>query len=188
VTICVLGGVAVLTGGIASASKGQRQELTHEAEEDPYASRDGQKNCSADVDDVADEDSSGRVADKASVSATFTLTADGQLDLRQLGGSLPDATTLLIDKGNPVTFLFKNDMPGPKRRLTVFAGKYPHVDENGAIVPNAFDTVKYCTQAIAEGDTAFLSLTMDKPSAASSEPFYAEVPGVDGAKVEIVVP
>ena len=188
VTICALGGLAVLTGGIASASKGQRAELTHEAEEDPYASRGGQKNCSADTHDVADEDSSGRVADKASVSATFTLTADGELDLRQLGGALPDASTLLIDKGNPVTFLFKNDMAGPKRRLTVFAGKYPHVDENGAIVPDAFDTVEYCTQAIAEGDTAFLALTMNKPSAASSEPFFAEVPGVDGAKIDIVVP
>jgi hypothetical protein len=187
VTICALGGLAVLTGGIASASKGQRADLTHDYEEDPYAARDGQRNCTADT-NVADEDSSGRVADKASVSATFTLTADGALDLRQLGGALPEATELLVDKGNPVTFLFKNDMPGEKRRLRVFAGKFPHVDQNGSIVPDTFDSVEYCTQAIAEGDTAFLALTFDKPSAASQEPFYADVPGVDGTKVEIVVP
>ncbi len=43
--ICALGGAAVIAGGIASASVGQRHELTEAREEDHFGSRNGERPC-----------------------------------------------------------------------------------------------------------------------------------------------
>jgi hypothetical protein len=46
---------------------------------------------------------------------------------------------------------------------------------------------EHCTQLIPEGAEQILTLTMAKPTLESGE-FYLEVPGVDGQRVELVVP
>ena len=176
--ICAVGIVAVLAGGIASAVTGERDELTEADEEDHFSER----NCSAELDEHSDEKTSGAVAAKASTLATFTLRDDGTLELEQIAGSLP-GTVLTIDRGNTVNVLFENQTE-EERRLRIYGGTVER-DVNGTMVS---EVTEFCTQAIAEGDTQILTFSLPRPSVYGDDPFYAEVPGVEGARIEIVVP
>jgi FlaG/FlaF family flagellin (archaellin) len=176
--ICAVGIVAVLAGGIASAVTGERDELTEAEEEDHFSER----HCSAELDEHTDEKTSGAVAAKASTLATFTLRDDGTLELEQIAGSLP-GTVLTIDRGNTVNVLFENQTE-EERRLRIYGGTVER-DVNGTMVS---EVTEFCTQAIAEGDTQILTFSLPRPSVYGDDPFYAEVPGVEGARIEIVVP
>jgi hypothetical protein len=58
-------------------------------------------------------------------------------------------------------------------------------DVNGTIVKQR---PKVCTTLVREDGTAFMTFRVTKPSFASTQPYTLEVPGVDTAKVEVVVP
>jgi hypothetical protein len=173
-----VGIVAVLAGGIASAVTGERDELTEAEAEDHFSER----HCSAELDEHTDEKTSGAVAAKASTLATFTLRDDGTLEMEQIAGSLP-GTVLTIDRGNTVNVLFENQTE-EERRLRIYGGTVER-DVNGTMVS---EVTEFCTQAIAEGDTQILTFSLPRPSVYGDDPFYAEVPGVEGARIEIVVP
>ncbi len=176
--ICAVGIVAVLAGGIASAVTGERDELTEAQEEDHFAHR----SCSAELDEHTDEKTSGAVAAKASTLATFTLREDDTLEMEQIADSLP-GTVLTIDRANTVSILFKNETE-EERRLRIYGGTVES-DVNGTMVS---EVTEFCTQAITEGDTQILTFELPRPSVYGDDPFYAEVPGVEGARIEIVVP
>ncbi len=179
--ICALGGVAVVAGGIASASIGQRDAITVAREEDNFASRNvALRDCKADESE-GDDNASGAVAAKSNTLATFVF--DGtNLHIDQIAGSL-DGQPLTVDRGNTVSILFRNDSP-EKHRLRIYAGS-AEKDVNGSKV---VEVTEFCTRAIGEGKTQILTFKMPKPSAADPAGYYAEVPGVDGARIAVVVP
>ena len=176
--ICAVGIVAVLAAGIASAVTGERDQLTEAEEGDHYDHR----SCSAELDEHTDHRTSGAVAAKASVLAEFTLRDDDTLEMDQIANSLP-GTVLTIDRANTVSVLFTNETE-EERRLRIYGGTVER-EVNGTPVS---EVTEFCTQAIAEGDTQILTFSLPQPSVYGDDPFYAEVPGVEGARIEIVVP
>ncbi len=181
--VCALGGVAVLAGGIASAAHGQREEITSARQEDHFGSRDGGRPC-GEFEEEADGDASGAVASKSNTIATFTF--DGtKLEIDQISNAL-DGQPLTVDRGNPVSILFKNEGSG-EHRLRIFAGTRSTGATSAAGDPILTD-IEYCTRAIGEGKTQLLTFSIPKPSAAVEGGYYAEVPEVEGAHVEVVVP
>lgn len=182
-----VGAVAILAGGIAGAVVGERDELTEAQEEDHLAHR----ACTAELDEYSDEKASGAVAAKANVLAQLTLEDDGTLDVDQIGDVF-EGGPLTIDRATPVWLLFTN-RTDDERRLRVYAGQEVVRDDSGSPVTGADGEVvtqdrEFCTQAIGEGETQLLGVRFPVPSVYGDDPFYAEVPGVDGARVEIVVP
>jgi len=185
--ITAVGAVAILAGGIAGAVVGERDELTQAQEEDHLAHR----SCSAEPDEHSDEKASGAVAAKANVFATLTLVEGGTLEVDQIADSLAGAP-LTIDRANPVHLMFTNKTD-EERRLRVYGGQEVVRDETGAPVTGSdgeqvTQDREFCTQAIGKGETQLLTVRLPVPSVYADDPFYAEVPGVDGARVEIVVP
>ena len=174
--ICAAGAVLVVAGGIAGAATGERDELIEAHEEDHFGST--HRECeSAEISEV-DEDGGGTVANKANPWAT--LTFDGStLTAREIAG--PPSQTITVDRGNWVSVEFHNDSD-EERRLTVFAGETVTVNAGIEIVEKDL----FCTRAIGEGKVAWLTFRMPKPSAAGD--YYAYIPGVETARVEIVVP
>jgi len=177
-SICAIGVIAILAGGIAGAIVGQRDSLTESQEDDHFGHRD----CGAELDEHTDEKTSSAVAAKANVLGEFTLTEDGALELVQIGNSLP-GEVLTIDRSTPVSVLFTNETD-EERRLRIYGGTV-ETDVNGTPIN---ETTEFCTQAIGKGHTQLLTFIMGQPSVYGDDPFYAEVPGVEGARVEIVVP
>jgi hypothetical protein len=88
-----------------------------------------------------------------------------------------------LARGNIVNVMFKNNDPEP-RRLTANLGEFEQ-DVNGTIVKQR---PKVCTTLVREDGVAFMTMRVTKPSAASTQPMSLEVPGVESAKVEMIVP
>ena len=177
-SICAVGVIAIVAGGIAGAIVGERDELTEAQEDDHFADR----HCGEEVDEHTDEKASAAVAAKANVLGEFTLTEEGTLELVQIGNSLP-GEVLTIDRSTPVSVLFTNETD-EERRLRVYGGTV-ETEVNGTPIN---EMTEFCTQAIGQDETQLLTFTMGQPSVYGDDPFYAEVPGVEGARVEIVVP
>jgi hypothetical protein len=181
--ICAVGAVGILGSGIAMAGVGEREELTKAYEEKHYSREGEHQKCGEEVDEYADHKASGSLAAKSNTLADFTLTESGALELDQIGG-FEGGGVLTVDRGNPVTVVFKNDLEG-EHRLTVFAGSET-VNVNGT---DRVEDLLFCTQAIEEGKLQALTFRMPKPSFdGEGGSYYAEVPGVEGARIEIVVP
>ena len=100
----------------------------------------------------------------------------------QIAGSLP-GEVLTIDRSNTVNVIFTNETD-EERRLRIYGGTV-ETDVNGTPVS---EVTEFCTQAIGRGDSQLLTFELSQPSVYSDDPFYAEVPGVEGARIEIVVP
>jgi hypothetical protein len=177
-SICAVGVIAIVAGGIAGAIVGERDDLTEAQEDDHFANR----SCGPELDEHTDEKTSSAVAAKASVFAELTLTEDETLDVVQVGNSLP-GQVLTIDRSTPVSVLFTN-ATDEERRLRVYGGTV-ETDVNGTPVSQV---TEFCTQAIGQDHTQLLTFTLTQPSVYGDDPFYVEVPGVEGARVEIVVP
>ena len=177
-SICAVGVIAIVAGGIAGAIVGERDELTEAQEDDHFADR----HCGEEVDEHTDERASAAVAAKANLLGEFTLTEEGTLELVQIGNSLP-GEVLTIDRSTPVSVLFTNETD-EERRLRVYGGTV-ETEVNGTPIN---EMTEFCTQAIGQDETQLLTFTMGQPSVYGDDPFYAEVPGVEGARVEIVVP
>jgi hypothetical protein len=190
--VCTVAAAGLLAGGVAGAINGQNHHLTEENEHvkefREQVKESGRSfHCGEESDEVThelfDEKSSGNVSAKAGAYATFTLTASGSLEVHQFEGSLEGSDTLLIDKGNVIGLRFKSELEG-EHRLTVFGGTEVLVEnKTKREIP-----LKFCTQQIEEGEEQYLIVRLPRSSVVTGEEFYAEVPGVEGAKIKIVVP
>lgn len=173
--ICAVGAVMVVAGGIAGAATGERDELTHAYEEKHFSAE--HRECDTPEATEADEDAGGTVANKANPWATFVF--DGTtLTAQEIGGDPSDTVT--IDRGNWVSFEFHNDS-SEDRRLTIYAGAEPI--EGIDATRDLFE----CTRLVGEDKVAWLTFRLPKPSSPDN-PYYAYIPGVESARVEIVVP
>jgi hypothetical protein len=135
----VVGGVGVLAGGVAGATKGERTFEHHTSEVfDP------------------NKKTSNQVANKASVFALVEATSSGLN---------PDSLT--IPRSTPSNLLFENKDSAP-RNLVVEAGTQPKTDANGKQVKDANgnviqEPVTYHTDVIGNGKAQILTVTMPYP-------------------------
>jgi hypothetical protein len=138
-SVLVLGAVGILTAGVVGASTGERDELhNHVEEEGP------------------EKQTSNAVADKSSLAATVTVTADSMT---------PDSLTLA--RSASLNLLFNNDDSVP-RQLVVEAGTEPKIGPDGQQVKDANGTgltepVEFHTDYIGGGKASVLTVTMPTP-------------------------
>jgi hypothetical protein len=134
----------------------------------------------------ADENSSQSVAAKANVTAELTLHADGTLTAKTIGVS-SELSTITLTRATPTNVLFNNDSSEP-RRLALDLGTRPATDETGETIPDKTVPNMECTQLTDDSGTQLLTFSIPTPSWAAEQPYAFIVPGVDTARVEVLVP
>lgn len=181
--VCSIAAVGLIAGGASAALSGEREIEPHETTSAVAA--DGKCDDSAETE--ADESSSQSVAAKANITAELTLREDGTLTAKALGIT-DEQSTLTVTRANPTNIIFHNDSSEP-RRLVLDLGTRPVVDEaTGDTVPDETQPNQKCTQLADDGGSQFMTFSITVPSWAADEPYVFVVPGVDTARVEVVVP
>lgn len=182
--ILTVGALGLVSTGALMAIDGQRTIEAH-----PTTSTDNGAACSLPEEGTGtqkevDEKASQAVAAKANVAMTVVLK-DGKLIARQLGlPPIEGPSVVTVSRGNIINVIFKNEDP-EKRRLTVNMGEFEQTI-NGTTVK---ERPKACTTLVRGKDgSGFLTFILPKPSRASTQDYSFSVPGVDSAKLEIVVP
>lgn len=171
--IGVVGSVAILAGGLLGNAAGMREQLVEAAEEGHYTHR----KCGPEKDKYSDKLALETVSSRSAVVATVEFV-DGKLVAREQG--VPgEREAITIPRSNPSSIIFRNKTEGDFRLLAV-TGKT-------MVSEGVYEVEEHCTQLIPAGAEQLLTLTMFKPTLESGE-FYLEVPGVDGQRVELVVP
>lgn len=142
----------------------------------------------------ADEKASQTVASKSG-HIQIILTEDGDLAF-DLPGAIEDGERgISIGRGSPTNIIFRNEA-SEERRFSVDLGTVEVQDEEtGETVDQP---VQICTTLIEEGGAQLITLTVALPSAvfegvpsangpADAGGYWFFVPGVDSAKLELVV-
>jgi hypothetical protein len=135
----VIGGVAVLAGGVAGATKGEREFEQHTSQIfDP------------------NNKTTNKVANKAAVFATVRANSTAL-----------DPNSLTIPRSLAVNLLFENDDSAP-RNFIVEAGSVPKTDASGKQVTDAngnvvTEPVTYHTDVFGNGKAQILTVTMPTP-------------------------
>lgn len=173
--MCAVGAVLVVAGGIAGAAAGERDDLALAAEEDHFGP--DHRDCESPEAHEGDEDADTAVAAKSNPWATFVFDGSS-LTAQEIAGDF--GSTITVDKGNPVGFLFKNE-GDEEVRLTVFEGSVAVEGLDGVTQP-----LYSCTRLVPGGKAAWLTVKMEKSSIL--EDYYAFVPGHEDARVAVVVP
>jgi hypothetical protein len=126
-----------------------------------------------------DERSQQNVSMISNLAATVILE-DGQLKAYPIGLN-ESRTSVTIARDNPTSIRFRN-LDAEHHRFTVHLGSFENVETD------SIDEHVVCTGLIDEDSEGFLTLRIPKSSAQSLEPYRIEVPGVEGAEIEVVVP
>jgi hypothetical protein len=171
--IGVVGSLAIVAGGLLGNASGMREELVKAAEEGHYLHR----KCGPEKDKYSDKLALESVSSRSAVVATVEFI-DGKLVAREQG--VPgERETITIPRSNPSSIIFRNKTEGEFRLLAV-TGKT-------MVSEGVYEVDEHCTQLIPAGAEQILTLTMAKLTLEGGE-FYLEVPGVEGQRVELVVP
>jgi hypothetical protein len=142
----------------------------------------------------ADEGASQTVAAKSGAYQVI-LQADGTLAFDVPGPIEVNRAGMVIPRSNPTNVIFRNES-NELRRLSIDLGT--EENEDGEAQPHLI-----CTTLIEEGAAQLLTLTVGAPTIAHPEPnrngptegtdedrdgYWFFVPGVDTAKLELIVP
>ena len=162
---------------MATALDGERAELTKAAEEDHFAHRP----CGEEEEET-DEDASRSIGAKSSVQATVILE-NGVLSAEVDGFEGPQQS-ITLQRSNPSTIVFINRDDAAHRMVV----KYGMVVEDLGGGVERETHLEACTSKVEKDGQQSVTLTVPKPSIASEEPYEITVPGVEGAKIDVVVP
>jgi hypothetical protein len=181
--VCSIAALGLVAGGASAALSGEREMHPHETTS--VLAADGK--CDDTGETEADDGSSQSVAAKANITAELTLRSDGTLTAQALGITDPQST-LTITRANPTNVIFHNES-GEPRRLVLDLGTRPAVDEEtGDTVPDETVPNQQCTQLADEDGSQLMTFSIPVPSWAAEQPYAFVVPGVDTARVEVIVP
>jgi hypothetical protein len=166
--------VALVSVGAVSAVSGERAELADASANNHYA----EKECGEEESPHFDHNPSNAVSLRSSVIATITLE-DGKLTAVVVG--IPQKVTkLTVARANSVNILFRNK-DSEERRLVANLGE---VKPAGA---DLAEKVVDCTQLMGKNQEQGLTFQIPKPTSVGG-PYTLTVPGVEGAKIEMLVP
>ena len=175
-------GVAVLAlvaGGAAAGLDGERE--IHEHETTAGLTEEGEEICLSPEEFEADEKASQSVGVQSSLAAEITLTQAGALDLQVVGPLEQGAAALTLPRSNPNNVIFVNDSDH-ERRLSVDL-TVPSAD---AAEGDALMLV--CTALVKPGGRQNITLTIGAPSLAAPDGYSFFVPGVESARLDLIVP
>ncbi|MFN3256113.1 MAG: hypothetical protein ACE37B_10470 [Ilumatobacter sp.] len=144
----------------------------------------------------ADKKASQTVGSKSG-AYTVSLLANGELEFDPPGPIEAGATAMAIPRSNPTNIIFRNESP-EDRRLSIDLGTVEVEDE--ATGEMRQQPVQLCTSLIEQGAAQLLTLTVGPPSIAfngvenangpggeEGDGYWIFVPGVDDAKLKLVV-
>jgi hypothetical protein len=171
-----VGVLALLAGGAAAGLDGERDIHEHETTEG--LTKEGSDICLSTEEFEADEKASQSVAARAAVAATITLTEDGQLTYEVNGPAGSPVLTLPRSNPNNVLFVNKSD---EDRRLSLDLDVL--VNDEGEEVPYVV-----CTTLVVPDGEQNKTITIGAPSILAPDGYYFFVPGVESARLELVVP
>jgi hypothetical protein len=175
--VCAIAGLGLVSTGAVMAIDGEREIEVHETVgNDPGV-------CLSNEETEADHNSSQTMGAKSNVAATVVYK-DGQL-YAQVIGVEGFQTRLQLARSNPSPIVFRN-LSDEHVRLTANLGAF----ETDTVVNGSptVDKPVTCTALVDPDGRQFLTLIYPKASQNSLEPYTLEVPGVEGASIEVVVP
>ena len=181
-TVSVVAALGLVTGGVAAALGGERELHPHETI--GQLAEDG--GCATDLGTEADQHYSQGVAATANLTARLTLNDDGTLVAKNLGVT-GDQDRIIVTRANPTNVVFHNNS-SEERRLVLDLGTRPELDEAGNEIPGSEVPNQHCTALVENGGSQFLSFSIPVASSFAAATYEFVVPGVDGARVEVVVP
>ncbi len=171
-----VGALALVAGGAAAGLDGERDIHEHETTEG--LTEEGVDICSSTEEFEADEKASQSVGARAAVAATITLTDDGQLTYEVNGPA--GSPVLTLPRSNPNNVLFVNESD-EDRRLSLDLDVL--VNDEGEEVP-----YQVCTTLVVPGGEQNKTVTIGAPSIVAPDGYFFFVPGVESARLELVVP
>ena len=174
--------LALVAGGAAAGLDGERPIKVHETTEG--LSNEGVDICSSTEKFEADKKASQSVGARAAVAATITLTADGQLAFDLVGPSEEGSDVLTLPRSNPNNILFVN-RSDEYRRLSLDLGTRTVTNEEGVDEDVPF---LVCTTLIETDGEQNKTITIGAPSIVAPDGYSFFVPGVESARLEVVVP
>lgn len=175
--VIALAATGLVAGGVAGALSGEREFHAHET----WAGFAEQGQCLQPEEVAADEHASQTVANKSNLMADVTLTKGGELEARTIGQSgVQNPVTFM--KSNPSNVLFHNDSDAP-RRLMLDLGTRP-----GASADAPGVAFQYCTAMVEPGGSQLMTFVIPASNVPTGTSYAFVVPGLDGPRVEVVVP
>lgn len=174
--VCTIAALGLVSTGAVMAVDGERSMHEHATVgNEPSV-------CNSNEETEVDEKGSQTVAAKSNVAATIIFNDEQQLYAQQIGMG-EYSRTVTLPRSNPSYVMFRN-LSDETVRLTARLGTFTSV-VNGTEVTEKPVT---CTTLVEPDGRQFLTLKYPKSSIGSADPYTLEVPGVDGARVEVVVP
>jgi hypothetical protein len=183
----VIGAVAagllvLVAGGAAAGLSGERD--IHEFPTTGGLTEEGEDICLSPEEFEADENASQSVAATAAVAARITLGEDGQLTYSVNGPVEEGASALTLPRSNPNNVLFINESDH-ERRLSLDLGTRTITTEEGVDeeVPHVV-----CTTLVQPDGQQNKTITIGAPSVVAPDGYFFFVPGVESARIDLVVP
>jgi hypothetical protein len=174
-----VGALGLIAGGAAAGLSGERDIHPHETTSG--LNEEGADICTSPEEFEADENASQSVAATAAVAATITLGSDGKLTYSLNGPSPTGAAGITLPRSNPNNILFRNQS-GEARRLSASLGTVV-AEGTEEEVPNLV-----CTTLADDGGAQNITLNVALPSVTSPDGYSFFVPGVESARLNLIVP
>jgi uncharacterized membrane protein len=174
-----VGAVALVAGGAAAGFNGERPIKVHETTQG--LTEEGSDICASTDVFEADEKASQTVAATAAVAAEITLEPAGTLGLKVPGPLESGSNALSLPRSNPNNVVFINNSD-EERRLSVDLS-VPPIDAAEDVGP-----LLKCTTLLKPGGRQNITLTIGAPSFASPDGYFFFVPGVESARLDLIVP
>ena len=173
-----VGVLALVAGGAAAGLDGEREIEEHETTEG--LTEEGEEICLSPEEFEADEKASQSVGATAAVAAKITLGEDGRLAFA-VNGPVESPDALTLPRSNPNNVIFVNESDH-ERRLSVDLTVPPAdaAEDEGPLLK--------CTTLVQPGGSQNITLTIGAPSIAAPDGYFFFVPGVESARLELIVP
>jgi hypothetical protein len=180
--VIAVGVLALVAGGAAAGLDGERD--IHEYPTTTGLSEQGEGICASTEVFEADEKASQSVGATAAVAARITLGEDGELTFSVNGPIEEGATALSLPRSNPNNVLFVN-RSGEERRLSLDLGTRTITNEDGED-----EEIPYlvCTTLVEPDGQQNKTITIGAPSVVAPDGYFFFVPGVESARLELIVP
>ena len=176
-----VGVLALVAGGAAAGLDGEREIKEHETTAGLH--EEGEDICDSPEAFEADEKASQSVSAAAAAAATITLDEAGILTY-ELVGPVGPGSSLTLPRSNPNNVIFVNDSD-EERRLSVDLTVPPAA---GAEDAEGEGPLLKCTALVEPGGRQNITLVIAAPSLAAPDGYFFFVPGVESARMELIVP
>jgi hypothetical protein len=180
--VIAVGVLALVAGGAAAGLDGEREIHVYPTTEG--LSEQGEGICESTEVFEADEKASQSVGATAAVAARITLGEDGELTFSVNGPVEEGATALSLPRSNPNNVLFVNKS-SEERRLSLDLGTRTITNESGEE-----EEIPYlvCTTLVEPDGQQNKTITIGAPSVVAPDGYFFFVPGVESARLELIVP